>query len=87
MVHGSRQLLLLLLALAVRTCGIILLLLACNCLCFPQPQHSAHLRSRDNNTRQTCVTVANIMVLCSLFLPPRWGAGPMALKLWLNLVI
>jgi hypothetical protein len=21
---------------------------------------------------------------CSLFLPPRWGAGPMALMLWLD---
>jgi hypothetical protein len=26
------------------------------------------------------------MERCSLFLPPRWGAGPMALMLWLNLV-
>jgi hypothetical protein len=24
---------------------------------------------------------------CSLFLPPWWGAGPMALMLWLNKVI
>jgi hypothetical protein len=31
--------------------------------------------------------VANTMERCSLFLPPRWGAGPMALMLWLNLVI
>jgi hypothetical protein len=34
-----------------------------------------------------CVIVANTMERCSLFLPPRWGAGPMALMLWLNLVI
>jgi hypothetical protein len=27
------------------------------------------------------------MERCSLFLPLRWGAGPMALMLWLNLVI
>jgi hypothetical protein len=25
----------------------------------------------------------NIMQQCSLFLPPRWGAGEMALMLWL----
>jgi hypothetical protein len=34
-----------------------------------------------------CVIVANTMERCSLFLPLRWGAGPMALMLWLNLVI
>jgi hypothetical protein len=26
-------------------------------------------------------------VVHCLFLPPQWGAGPMALMLWLNLVI
>jgi hypothetical protein len=30
--------------------------------------------------------VANIMEQCSLFLPLRWGAGPMALLLWLEWV-
>jgi hypothetical protein len=34
-----------------------------------------------------CVVVANTMELCSLFLPPWWGVGPMALMLWLELVI
>jgi hypothetical protein len=34
-----------------------------------------------------CVIVANTMERCSLFLPLRWGAGPMALMLWLHLVI
>jgi hypothetical protein len=33
-----------------------------------------------------CVIVANTMERCSLFLPPRWGAGPMTLMLWLNVV-
>jgi hypothetical protein len=39
--------------------------------------------------RAQCNTllVANTMERCSLFLPLRWGAGPMALMLWLNLVI
>jgi hypothetical protein len=31
--------------------------------------------------------IAIIMERCSLFLPPRGGAGPMALVLWLDLVI
>jgi hypothetical protein len=34
-----------------------------------------------------CIIVANTMERCSLFLPPRWDAGPMALMLWLDLVI
>jgi hypothetical protein len=34
-----------------------------------------------------CVIVTNIMERCSLFVPPRWGAGPMALMLWLDWVI
>jgi hypothetical protein len=34
-----------------------------------------------------CAIVANIMERCSLFLPPRGGAGPIALMLWLDLVI
>jgi hypothetical protein len=31
-----------------------------------------------------CVILANILEQCSLFLPLRWGAGSMALMLWLN---
>jgi hypothetical protein len=30
--------------------------------------------------------VANIMEQCSLLLPLQWGAGPMALLLWLEWV-
>jgi hypothetical protein len=37
--------------------------------------------------RRMCVIVANIMERCSLFLLPQGGAGPMALMLWLDLVI
>jgi hypothetical protein len=37
---------------------------------------------------QDCTrTKVHIVERCSLFLPLRWGAGPMALMLWLNLVI
>jgi hypothetical protein len=31
-----------------------------------------------------CVILANILEQCSLFLPLQWGAGSMALMLWLN---
>jgi hypothetical protein len=31
-----------------------------------------------------CVILGNILEQCSLFLPLRWGAGSMALMLWLN---
>jgi hypothetical protein len=31
-----------------------------------------------------CVVLANILEQCSLFLPLRWGAGSMALMLWLD---
>jgi hypothetical protein len=34
-----------------------------------------------------CVIVANTMERCPLFLPPWWGAGPMAFMLWLDWVI
>ncbi|KAF6254033.1 hypothetical protein COO60DRAFT_361307 [Scenedesmus sp. NREL 46B-D3] len=34
-----------------------------------------------------CVMHANILEQCSLLFPPRWGAGPMALMLWLEWVI
>jgi hypothetical protein len=35
-------------------------------------------------TQQVCLILANILEQCSLFLPLRWGAGSMALMLWLN---
>jgi hypothetical protein len=31
-----------------------------------------------------CVILANILEQCSLFLPLQWGAGSMALMLWLD---
>jgi hypothetical protein len=31
--------------------------------------------------------ISAVTAVCSLFLPLRWGAGSMALMLWLNLVI
>jgi hypothetical protein len=31
-----------------------------------------------------CVILANILEQCSLFLPLLWGAGSMALMLWLD---
>ncbi|KAF6263569.1 hypothetical protein COO60DRAFT_416003 [Scenedesmus sp. NREL 46B-D3] len=34
-----------------------------------------------------CAMHANILEQCSLLFPPRWGAGPMALMLWLEWVI
>jgi hypothetical protein len=38
----------------------------------------------DDDDDEAAVT---IMERCSLFLPSRGGAGPMALMLWLDLVI
>ncbi|KAF6250317.1 hypothetical protein COO60DRAFT_895287 [Scenedesmus sp. NREL 46B-D3] len=34
-----------------------------------------------------CAMHANVLEQCSLLFPPRWGAGPMALMLWLEWVI
>jgi hypothetical protein len=51
--------------------------------------HCTHWHCQALHDKQLgmCVIVANTMERCSLFLPLRWGAGPMALMLWLNLVI
>jgi hypothetical protein len=34
-----------------------------------------------------CVIAANTVERCCLFVPPRWGVGPMALMLWLDWII
>jgi hypothetical protein len=39
------------------------------------------------NTSTACPACGQNVESLSLFLPLRWGAGPMALMLWLNLVI
>jgi hypothetical protein len=36
------------------------------------------------STLGMCVILANILEQCSLFLPLQWGAGSMALMLWLD---
>jgi alpha-tubulin suppressor-like RCC1 family protein len=47
---------------------------------------TASLR-RGQRIRQLAAHADDAVERCSLFLPLRWGAGPMALMLWLNLVI
>jgi hypothetical protein len=57
-----------------------------------------HARSTQTNRKRWCLPRDDHLAVmtekgtlnverCSLFLPLRWGAGPMALMLWLNLVI
>jgi hypothetical protein len=43
-----------------------------------------HAKAWDHPSFAVTAKLASTMKLCSLLLPLRWGAGPMAMLLWLN---